>query len=61
MLGKGIMTSPNFGNAPATQPPMTDKEIRLECVKQAVILDPGSQGVISLADRMFQYVSTGSM
>lgn len=57
------MTSPsttNITNGAPTKPGLTDREVRLECVKQAVILNPGSQGVISLAERMANFVLDGS-
>jgi hypothetical protein len=44
----------------AAKPPMTDKEARLECLKQAVIAAPGSSGVISLASRMYEFVWNGA-
>jgi len=45
-------------NSVAAKPPMTDKEIRLECLKQAVILGGAPSNVISLAGSMFEFVIT---
>lgn len=55
------MTSPSTPNVTnnvgaVAKPPMTDKEIRLECLKQAVILGGAPQNVIMLAGQMFDFV-----
>lgn len=56
------MTAPvnNFSVGAAKPPEMTDKEIRLECLKQAVILKTGSGNVIGLAQQMTDFVMSGS-
>jgi hypothetical protein len=51
-------TLPNVTNNAAPKPPMTDKEIRLECIKQAVLLGGAPQNVLELAGRMFAFVVT---
>lgn len=57
------MTSPSVTNnstGPAAKPPMTDKDIRLECLKQSVILGGPPGNVIKLAGQMFTFVSDGT-
>jgi hypothetical protein len=46
----------NVTNNAGPKPPMTDKEIRLECVKQAVLLGGAPQNVITMAGQMFSFV-----
>lgn len=62
---RGLMTTPNYGapsvannsTTPATKPPMTDTEIRLECLKQAVIHDPPRGTLVATAQKMYDFVS----
>ncbi len=39
---------------------MSDKEIRLECIKQAVALGPPANDVITVAAKMFAFVNGGT-
>lgn len=56
-----MMTNPSgaFGGA-VKPPPMTDNEIRLECVKLAVQLGVRPETVTTVADAMFRYVTNGN-
>lgn len=47
-------------NAPAKPPELSDKAIRLECVKQAVLLEVASSEVVSVAALLTHFVVNGA-
>lgn len=51
-----------FGGPVKPQPaaPLTDEQLRLECVKQAIAANVDSRFVTESADRFVQYVKTGT-
>lgn len=65
--GGPLSSPPNIGGAfgggpvkPQPAAPLTDEQLRLECVKQAISAGVDTRFVTESADRFAQYVKTGT-